>query len=261
MPARETMQSLKANMEAGLAEGAFVPVYQPIERLRDGALVGFEALARWRRAGDELWAPGAFIEVALAENLLGEISIAIMKQACLAMAPWAQRGDNLFLTVNVAGRQLDGPHFVEDVLAALAVADLPGEALRIEVTETQVLRDPEQAGLRLAQLRAHGIGVYFDDFGAGYSSLSWLMRLPVDGLKFDAVLTQRAATDGPERKILRAMITLAREMGLVTVGEGVETPAQRAALLDMGCDYAQGHLYAKALAPEEAGALALLQRR
>lgn len=243
-------------MQAALQAGAFVPAFQPIERLCDGTLAGFEALARWRRAPDVLWEPGAFLETALTEDLLGAISLAVMQQACRAMGPWAQAAAPLFLTVNVAGRQLEGADFVNDVLAALATANLPGASLRIEVTETQVLRDPARAARHLALLREHGIGVFFDDFGAGYSSLSWLMRLPVDGLKFDAVLTQRAATDGHERKILRAMITLAREMGLVTVGEGVETPAQRAALLELGCDYAQGHLYAKALAPEDAGALA-----
>jgi c-di-GMP-specific phosphodiesterase len=247
--------ALLAELQTGLAQRAFVPVFQPIARLSDGALSGFESLARWQRAAEVLSEPAVFLEAALEHDLLGEISRHVLYAACADMASWAHAAPGVFLTVNVAGRQLEHDDFASDVLRAVDHAGLAGARLRIEVTETQVLRDPARAARHLARLRDQKIGVFFDDFGAGFSSLSWLTRLPVDGLKFDALLTRRAPFHSAERKILRAMISLAHDMGLLTIGEGVEREEERDALMDLGCDYAQGHFFSRPLTAQEAGAL------
>ena len=246
------------DLRAGLASGAFEPLYQPVARLGDGALAGFEALARWRREGGALAPTSAFLDAAIEHDLLGEISRAILMESARGMARWrraAPQADNLFLSVNVAGRDLERGAVLPDVELALAQSGLPAHALRLEVTEHQVLRDPQAAGATLAAVRALGVKVLLDDFGAGYSSLHWLMRLPADALKFDSLLVAGVHRDGAERKILKAMTALARDLGLETIAEGVETVDQRDALMDLRVDYAQGYFYAQAMSEADAAAL------
>lgn len=253
-----TRDALIAELQAGVAAGAFEPAFQPVARLADGALAGFEALARWRRTPSTLASTSTFLEAALERDLLGAISRTILFNATAAFARWrtlAPGAHNLFLSVNVAGRDLERGALLDDVLAALDAVALPPEALRLEVTEHQVLRDPVVAGATLKALRAHGVKILLDDFGSGYSSLHWLMSLPADAIKFDGLLVKGVADDGAERKILRAMTALAHELGMVTIAEGVETLSQRDALSDIGCDYAQGYFYAQAMAPDDALAL------
>jgi c-di-GMP-specific phosphodiesterase len=248
-----------SDLEDGLQAGAFEPVFQPVVRLADGALAGFEALARWRQADDTLAHPALFLEAALEHDLLGAISRAILRAATASFARWRSDGgdadaDNVFISVNIAGRDLERGAVLADVREALARANLPAHALRIEVTEHQVLADPFAAAAVLKALRAMGVKVLLDDFGAGYSSLHWLMHLPADALKFDALLVRGVAEDGRETKILRAMTALAHDLGLATIAEGVETTAQRDALAALRCDFAQGFLYARGLTEADAAA-------
>jgi EAL domain-containing protein (putative c-di-GMP-specific phosphodiesterase class I) len=163
--------------------------------------------------------------------------------------------ETLFVTANVAGRDLEAEDFCDDVLAAVEHAALPPGLLKLEVTEQQVLRDPVLVSARLQTLREAGVRVVFDDFGTGFSSLSWLMRLPADAIKFDQTMIAGVGTETAERKIVRAMIGLAHELGLETIAEGVETETLRDSLIDMGCDFAQGHYYATPLPSEAARAL------
>jgi c-di-GMP-specific phosphodiesterase len=252
------LQALEKELQAGVEAGAFEPAFQPVARLADGALAGFEALARWRRTSGALDPTGVFLEAALERDLLGQISRTILFSATAQFARWranVPQAKHLFLSVNVAGRDLERDGLQADVEAALAQSGLPGHALRLEVTEHQVLADPARAAATLKALRTLGVKVLLDDFGAGYASLHWLMRLPVDAIKYDQIIVQGVGVDGPERKILRAMTGLAHELGLSVIAEGVETQAQRDALSDMGCDYAQGYLFAQALDPADAMAL------
>lgn len=251
-----TSPTSAGDIQAALAAGNFEPVFQPIARLADGALAGFEALARWRRAVDVLLGPSVFLEAALEHDLLGAISRRIMRDSCLAMSGWRLEGAiGLFLSVNVAGRDLEREDFVFDALDAIESVGLPPEVVKIEITEQQILRDPTHAAYELARLRERGVRILFDDFGSGYSSLTWLATLPCDAIKFDGSLVANVAQDGAERKILRALAGLARDLGLETIAEGVETEAQRDAVAALGCDYAQGHFYAKALSFDAARAL------
>lgn len=246
-----------ADLQEGLNAGAFEPVFQPVVRLSDGALVGFEALARWRQADDSLAQPAVFLEAALEHDLLGAISRAILSSATQSFARWrheSRDAESVFVSVNIAGRDLERGAVLSDVREALMQARLPPQALRIEVTEHQVLRDPLTAAGVLKALRAMGVKVLLDDFGAGYSSLHWLMHLPADALKFDALLVSGVAEDGRERKIVRAMTGLAHDLGLATIAEGVETMAQRDALKAMRCDFAQGYYFARGLSEGDAAA-------
>jgi c-di-GMP-specific phosphodiesterase len=251
-----TKPTSAGEIQAALAAGDFEPVFQPIARLGDGALAGFEALARWRRAANLIVGPSDFLEAALEHDLLGEISRRIMRESCRTMSGWRGEGaTGLFLSVNVAGRDLERADFVFDAIDAIEQAGLSQQAVKIEITEQQILRDPTHAARELARLRERGVRILFDDFGSGYSSLTWLARLPCDAIKFDGTLVANVAEDGPERKILRALTGLARDLGLETIAEGVETEAQRDAVAAFGCDYAQGHFYAKALSSNDARAL------
>lgn len=248
--------ALFRDIERAIATDEFEPVFQPVARLSDGALAGFEALARWRRAPQTLDEPSAFMEEALARNLMGAISRRILLAACAIMRGWrADRVDGVFVSVNIVGHDLERDAFVDETLDIIRAAGLPAGVLRLEVTEQQVLRDPPVIARALKRLRAAGVKILFDDFGSGFSSFTWLTRLPADALKFDQTLIAGIAADGPHVKIVRAMVALAHELGLETVAEGVETEVQREVLADLGCDYAQGHLFSRPLAAAEARAL------
>lgn len=256
MPNQVARDTLFRDIERALADDEFEPAFQPVARLSDGALAGFEALARWRRAPETLAEPAVFIAEALARNLMGEISRRILLAACAIMRDWREGGvDGVFMSVNVVGQDLERESFVAETLDILHAADLPSGVIRLEVTEQQVLRDPPLIARQLARLRKAGVKILFDDFGSGFSSFTWLTKLPADALKFDQSLIAGIAEDGPHLKIVRAMVALAHELGLETIAEGVETQAQRDILADLGCDYAQGHFYAKALGASEARAL------
>lgn len=257
MTSEAARDALFRDIERALGTDEFEPVFQPVARLSDGALAGFEALARWRRAPETLAEPSAFVEEALARGLMGQISRRILLAACAIMRGWRAEGvRGVFVSVNIVGHDLERDAFVAETLDILRAAGLPGGALRLEVTEQQVLRDPARIARALAQFRAAGVKILFDDFGSGFSSFTWLTRLPADALKFDHTLVAGLdAPDSAHRKIVRAMVPLAHDLGLETVAEGVETAAQRDILADLGCDYAQGHLFSPPLPAEGARAL------
>lgn len=249
-------EALFRDLENALDTDAFEPAFQPVAHLSDGAIAGFESLARWRRAPDVLIEPALFMEEAIARDLVGRISQRIMRAACTTMARWRADGvDDVFFSVNVAGRDIERTAFVDEVLGVIAAAGIPASSIKIEVTEQQVLHDPGLVGRQLARLREAGVKILFDDFGSGFSSFTWLTRLPADALKFDQTIIGPVVDRGPHYKIVAAMIALAHDLGLETIAEGVETESQRDLLAALGCDFAQGHLYAKALG--EAGARAM----
>ncbi|MDX2233349.1 MAG: EAL domain-containing protein [Hyphomonadaceae bacterium] len=252
----EARDALFRDIERAIVTDEFEPAFQPVARLSDGALAGFEALARWRRAPETLDGPSAFFEEAMARGVMGEISRRILLAACATMRGWRKDGiDGVFISANVLGHDLEREDFVSETLGIVHAAELPPGVLKLEVTEQQILRDPPRIAAALAQLRAAGVKILFDDFGSGFSSFTWLTRLPADALKFDHHLISGITEDGPHLKIVRAMVALAHELGLETIAEGVETEAQREVLADIGCDFAQGHLFAKPLAAVEARAL------
>lgn len=250
-PLLESTSPLGAEIAEALAADRFVPFFQPQVALSTGRPVGFEALARWRLGDGAMLAPDAFLQAARASGHLGAISARILAKATEAFAA-RTTSDPLTLSVNVSGSDLERGSLVREVLAALAATGLNPGGLRVELTEQEVLEDPARAAATLAELRAHGITVVLDDFGTGFSSLSWLARLPVDGIKIDKTFVAKVEVDPTAAKIVRALIGLAHDMGLEAIAEGVETQGQQAFLVAHGCGFAQGRLYGMAVPAAEA---------
>nr|BFE60403.1 bifunctional diguanylate cyclase/phosphodiesterase [Dactylosporangium thailandense] len=227
--------------------------YQPIVRLEDGALFGAEALMRFEHPTRGPVSPAEFIPVAEQSGLIVPLGRWALREACLQASQWLRRyGDDALrsITVNVAGRQLQDPGFVDDVRAALAAAGLPAQRLLVEVTETAVLNDG-QAIATLHELRALGVRIALDDFGTAASSLGLLLTCPVTTLKLDRSFVEEITTAGRPAAVAQAVIHIAKTLDLAAVAEGIETPAQAELLRRQGYELGQGYLYARPLAPEE----------
>ena len=225
-------------------------VYQPIVDLQTGRVTGFEALARWNHPERGAIGPADFIPVAEDTGLVVPIGSWVLRTACAQLAEWRSqfpnRGD-LSVNVNISVQQLRRPDIVEQVSATLRETGLPAECLKLEVTESTLMEDADTQMAILHRLRAAGVGVTIDDFGTGYSSLSYLQRSPIDALKIDRSFIVRERGDSWD--IVRMIIALARDKRALAVAEGVETEDQAQELRDMGCDRAQGFLYAEPLPP------------
>jgi diguanylate cyclase (GGDEF)-like protein len=245
---------LEADLRRALGDGQLSLHYQPIVRLADRQAVGWEALLRWAHPERGPVPPGVFIPAAEDTGLIDDIGRWVLHQATRQVADPGGPG-GMTLSVNVSGRQIMDPRLVEDVAAALAGTGLPAAALTLELTETVLARDPELALRQLHLLKELGVRLSIDDFGTGYSSLSYLRNLPVDQLKIDrsfvsgldAVAGRAASTE--DAAIVRAIIQLGRSLELEVVAEGIETEAQLAALVALGCPYGQGYLLGRPAAP------------
>jgi diguanylate cyclase (GGDEF)-like protein len=242
---------LASQLRTAADEDGFTLHYQPVVELETGRVRAVEALLRYTSPDGRVVSPVEFVPVAEESGLIVRIGAWVLEQACTDARGWhAEHG--LSVTVNVSGRQLRSPAFADDVLATLRRTGLPGRALVLEITETVLVTatgdETEAVSRRLARLRAHGVRIAIDDFGTGYSSLAYLRTLPVDVLKIDRVFVQRVDS-GPsvaqDRALLRAVLELAKSLYLQPIAEGVETPAQAAALRELDCQYAQGFLFAR----------------
>jgi diguanylate cyclase (GGDEF)-like protein len=245
-----------ADDPAGPGHG-FALAFQPVIDLRTGTPVGVEALLRWRDDVLGSVSPATFIPLAEELGLVAPLGQWVLHTACAAIAGLgaaAGASPPLSVAVNASGHQLQASGFADDVAGALAAARLAPERLTIEVTETALVRDPRRARRVLGEVRALGARVALDDFGTGYSSLAYLQQLPLDVLKIDKRFVDGVARGGgPSLAIPRAVVALGDALGLRTVGEGVETAAQRDALRALGCGYGQGYLFARPLALADLG--------
>jgi Amt family ammonium transporter len=221
--------------------------YQPIFALSDLRPVGVEALVRWQHPTRGLLPPGDFIAVAEESGLIVPLGRWVLAHACRQVAEWnleLPENQALSLSVNLSARQLSEPGLVEAVRATLDEVGIDPSILDLwlEVTETFVLSDPENAAARLAELRSLGVRLAVDDFGTGYSSLSYLRQFPVSALKIDRAFVAGLGSSDEDEAIVLAMVHLAHALGIEVVAEGVESDVQLARLRDIGCDYAQGFL-------------------
>ncbi|MBW4467245.1 MAG: EAL domain-containing protein [Pegethrix bostrychoides GSE-TBD4-15B] len=231
--------------------------YQPIISLRSNQLVGFEALIRWQHPQQGLISPARFVPIAEETGLIIPIGSWILRQACLQMRQWQQQFPDwpgLTVNVNLSSKQFS-PHLAEQVEQILSETGLEPHYLKLEITESVLMSHAESAIATLSQLKQLGIQLAIDDFGTGYSSLSYLHRLPIDTLKVDRSFIQRVDSDGEQLAIVRTIITLAWNLGMEVVAEGVETLKQLAQLRSLRCEYAQGYLFSQPLAVESIGAL------
>lgn len=245
--------SLAERLRLALAEGRITVALQPKLRLADQRLEGFEALARWTENGTAV-SPAEFVSVAEERGLALELGWAVLNAALAATSDFASAGlEPGHIAVNVSTSQLLAPDAVERILAAVAAHGLAADRLEIEVTENVLLdRASERIDAVLQRLAKAGVGIAFDDFGTGYAALSHLTRFPVRRLKIDRSFV--APIDGSPRSgmIARTIVALAKEIGLETVAEGVETETQARYLREIGCDAAQGFLFAPPMPPAEA---------
>jgi diguanylate cyclase (GGDEF)-like protein/PAS domain S-box-containing protein len=231
-----------------LVEQSLIEVhYQPLVDIRTGALSGFEALARWPRSMPPV-SPTDFIPVAEETGLIGQLGRHVLHSALADLAEWRASGlvdDSVRMCVNVSGRQLDDPHFPDQVLEALAASTVPGKALHLEITEGTLMREPERMARIATEVCASGVGLELDDFGTGYSSLAAIHRFPVSGLKIDRSFVNALGVDGDA--IVRSTIALAHALGMKVTAEGIETPYQLDELRALGCEYGQGYLFSPAV--------------
>ncbi|WP_133499661.1 putative bifunctional diguanylate cyclase/phosphodiesterase [Cognatilysobacter terrigena] len=220
-------------------------VYQPVYRLSDQKLVGAEALLRWRHHEQGVIAPSVFIDVAEQSGLIETIGPQVMRAACGDAMRWEQAraadAMPLFVSVNVSPRQLRSGDLARMVEASLRDAGLSPDQLHIELTETAVISDEAHASQLLTRLRALGVKVWLDDFGTGFSGLSHLRRVPVDGVKIDRSFVADVLRDPDDLALTTAIIAMAHSLGITVVAEGVEKEGQYALLRERRCDLAQGY--------------------
>ena len=247
--------ALEADLRGALLRGEIVPYYQPIVRLSTGAISGFEALVRWQHPRRGLVVPDQFLNLADEMGLMFDIGAYMIETAARQLAAWRsahRAAGELTCSVNLSTAEVDRPHLVADVARVLRDTGLPPGALKLEITESDIMRDPERAALILQALRDAGAGLAIDDFGTGFSSLSYLTRLPFDTLKIDRYFVRTMASNEGSDKIVRSVVNLGRDLDLEVVAEGVENAVMARRLLQLGCDYGQGYGYAPALSAQEA---------
>jgi predicted signal transduction protein with EAL and GGDEF domain len=239
---------LESDLRQAVTRGELLIHYQPIVSLRNGCLVGFEALVRWQRPGFGLVPPLEFIPVAEETGLIVPIGSWVLREACSQMRGWQLLFPSepaLTIAVNFSAKQFIQPNLVEQVKQVLGETHLDPGSLKIEFTESVAMQDAERTTRILTELKALGLGTSIDDFGTGYSSLSYLIRLPLDILKLDRSFVSRMDKNKESRQIVHTIISLADNLGMDVVAEGVETVEQADELKSLGCRYAQGYFFSK----------------
>ncbi|GAA4736921.1 hypothetical protein GCM10023328_16800 [Modestobacter marinus] len=239
---------LARDLEAALAAGDVEVHYQLIVALADGATVGVEALSRWTHPERGPLPPAEFVAVAEHSGLIATLGAHVLRTACRQLAGVrTPAGEQVTLGVNVSGRELSDPDYAQRVHAVLAETGFPAGHLVLEVTENLIEGQSPTAVAALHELRAAGLKVSIDDFGTGYSSLSRLDTLPADVLKLDRSFVATLSTSPRRAQMLTSLVAMCRGLGLDVVAEGVETAEQEAAVRGVGCSFAQGWLYGRAV--------------
>src|SRR3954469_16464841 len=248
-------------LRRSIARDEFDVMYQPVVAIESGALVGVEALLRWRRPDHGLVGPDAFIGIAEDTGLIRPLGAWVLHQACRQLYHWSRIGvSGGVVSVNLSGRQLSSPDLVGNVLGAIASAGIEPSQLSFEITESVLMEDVDRSIQILLSLKDIGVGLAIDDFGTGYSSLAYLERFPVDALKVDRSFVSRLGAAPADSAIVSAVMALGHALGLVVTAEGVETPEQLRILADLGCDAAQGYLFARPIPPSELAAFVTADR-
>jgi EAL domain-containing protein (putative c-di-GMP-specific phosphodiesterase class I)/CRP-like cAMP-binding protein len=237
---------LEQQLSAALEAGAFELFFQPIIALADGRTAGFEALIRWRK-DESLVLPQDFIGLAEATGLIAEMGLWALGEGCrtltkLQEAASDQRGDSppLYMSINVSPRQLSDPQLTDTLRHIVEGAGIDPRQLRLEITETALMEEPDLAAEILGNLHELGVRIMIDDFGTGYSSLSYLNRFPIDTLKIDRSFIHTMLEQQVSERIVRSVTGLARDLELELVAEGIETRGQFERLRELGCEYGQG---------------------
>jgi diguanylate cyclase (GGDEF)-like protein len=247
--------ALERGLRRALEHHELVLHYQPQVELREGRIVGMEALLRWQSAEFGMVSPAEFIPVAEDAGLIVAIGAWVLETACRQAKQWLDAGyPHLCVAVNLSARQFRDRHFIDHLERTLSETGLPTHMLELELTESIMIEDTDAVMKILARIKAMGIRISIDDFGTGYSSLSYLRRFPIGMLKIDQSFVRIVPHDADGAAIVRAIIHMAHGLRLNVIAEGVETPEQLAFLLHHGCDEIQGYLFSKPLTVDEMSA-------
>jgi EAL domain-containing protein (putative c-di-GMP-specific phosphodiesterase class I) len=235
---------MEQDLRGAWERGELSLAYQPVYSLADGQLVGAEALLRWQHPEHGAISPSVFIDVAEQSGLIETIGPLVLRAACTDTVRWQREhaaAARMFVSVNVSPRQLRSGDLPRTVADCLRDTGLEASLLHLELTETAVIGDEVQASGLLSRLRASGVKIWLDDFGTGFSGLSHLRRVPVDGVKIDRSFIADVLRDPDDLALTTAIIAMAHSLGITVVAEGVEKEGQYAILRERGCDLAQGY--------------------
>lgn len=243
---------LDSELRKALEAGNIDLVYQPIVRLEDNSIAGFEALVRWEHPLHGRIPPDEFVPAAEESGLIVQLGLYVLEHAARELASWQSVLMSTplpFVSINLSSRELLRHDLINDVKAVLARTGVAPETLKLEITESLVMQNPEYAAKVLAKIRELGAGLALDDFGTGYSALSYLQHFPFDTIKIDKSFVR--PNGSPSRAILlRSIVTMAHDLGMEVVAEGAETEAEVSELTEIGCEYAQGFVYGRPMTPQ-----------
>ena len=248
----------EADLRYAIERQELLTYYQPFISLKTGNIAGFEALIRWQHPEHGLVSPGKFIPVAEDTDLIIPIGQWILQEACQQMQRWHTKfalPSPLTISVNLSGRQFTQPDLVHHIEQTLKETGLPGEFLKLELTESILMDDVSSVIDTLNQMKRLNLKISIDDFGTGYSSLSYLHRFPIDTLKVDRSFVMNIDDLGEDHAIVETIITLGHHLGMDVIAEGIETAGQAQKLTALSCEYGQGYFFAKPLPAEQAEAL------
>jgi EAL domain-containing protein (putative c-di-GMP-specific phosphodiesterase class I) len=246
---------MENDLRRALDRKEFLAFYQPTVSLFSGKLTGFEALMRWDHPQRGLTLPEEFIPLAEETGLIIPMGLWILRESCDQMQKWITKfpdHSDLTISVNLSGVQIAEPDLVDQVEKILKASTLPPQKLTLEMTESVLMSHPEEATKKLNQLKALGIRLHIDDFGTGYSSLSYLHRLPVDTLKVDRSFVSRIGKNHEKGEIVKTIATLAHNLGMEVIAEGVETADQFSLVKALQCESAQGFYFSPPTESQEA---------
>ncbi|MEA2902898.1 MAG: hypothetical protein QOI12_285 [Alphaproteobacteria bacterium] len=263
MRARKTDRlTLESELRRALEREEITILYQPIVRLEDRSVAGFEALARWDHPKMGRMSPADFIAIAEEIGLIVDLGLFVLERTARQLGAWQRTARNrepVFASVNVSSRQLLRQDLIHDLRTVIARSGLVRGTLKLELTESLVMENPEHAAQMLTRIKELGAGLALDDFGTGHSSLSYLQRFPFDTIKIDQSFV-RASSKGTRPVLLRSIIALAHDLGMEVVAEGAETDSDAVELSQLGCEYAQGFVFGEPMSAEEAQKLLATNR-
>jgi EAL domain-containing protein (putative c-di-GMP-specific phosphodiesterase class I) len=246
------MLTLERELRHGLSDSQFRLYYQPQLDLASGKVIGAEALIRWQHPQRGLLSPAHFIALAEERNLIVAIGEWVLREACRQVNEWQQAGmEPIPIAINLSAKHFNQQSLVSDVMQSLADHGVAPNRLELELTETSVMRDAQATIATMERLKEVGVLLALDDFGTGYSSLSHLKGLPLDSLKVDQSFVRGLPDDRDDLAICTAVIAMGHALGMNVIAEGVETAEQLAVLRSLGCDQAQGYLFARPMPADQ----------